>query len=516
MPNTHDETARLRLLLDLSRGFSSHLDLDSLLPVVLKRSKEVLQAEAFSLLLIDETAQEFYFPATSSLSLGVDEQLRDLRFPLNEGIAGEVLRTGRSQKILDPAHDPHFYSGVDTATGLQTRSLLAAPLRTHEGIVGVAEAVNSLEGSFDDDDLAFLDTLAHSIGVAILNARAMDQIRLREGRLEREVVGLRRERGAKDLFPEVVGNSPALRHVLSLMMSAVDSSISVLLEGETGTGKEVVARAIHGRGSRAKGSFVPLNCGALPAELLESELFGFARGAFTNANHDKAGLFEVADGGTLFLDEVGEMPLNLQVKLLRVLQEGELRRLGETHSRRVDVRVISATHRNLADEIEKGTFREDLYYRLRVFPISIPPLRERKEDIAHLSDVALDRIRSRLDRDVGALTNEALERLMAYDWPGNVRELENELERAVALTAAGTPIEGSRLSDRLDALPASDRAETPVGEAGSLREARLAFERQFIKAALERNDDNATRAARELGISRQMVHKKIRDWELRS
>lgn len=516
MTKTHDETARLRLLLDLSRGFSSHLDLETLLPLVLERSKGLLRAEAFSILLLDPESREFYFPATSSLSPGIDEQLRGLRFPADEGIAGEVLRNGEALSIANPSTDSRFYSGVDSATGIRTRNLMAAPLRTHEGIVGVAEVINSVGEPFGDDDLAFLDTLAHSIGIAVLNANVMGGLRQHQVRLERELSGLRRERVPGDLFPEVVGNSPAFRRVLSLMVSAVDSSISVLLEGETGAGKEVVARAIHGQSSRAKGSFVPLNCGALPSELLESELFGFSRGAFTNADRDKAGLFEVAHEGTLFLDEIGEMPPDLQVKLLRVLQEGELRRLGETQSRRVDVRVISATHRDLAEEVEKGNFREDLYYRIRVFPIRVPPLRERLEDLPHLANASLERIRARLERKVGSLSADALKRMVGHHWPGNVRELENELERAVALTPPGAPIEAASLSDRLEPDSAAPAHAVEIPSGGTLREARSAFERHFVKSALERNAGNATRTAQELGISRQMLHKKIRDWNLRS
>lgn len=515
MSAPHDETTRMRLLMDLSHGFSSHLDLETLLPVVLQRSKEVLRAEAFSILLLDTSTHEFYFPATSSLNPGIDDQLRGLRFPSDQGIAGDVLRTGQALSIADPANDPRFYSEIDNTTGVQTRNLMAAPLRTSEGTVGVAEVINSVSGGFSEDDLVFFDTLAHSIGVAVLNASVMGRLRRKQDRLERELSGLRRERMPADLFPEVVGNGPALRRVLSLMTSAADSSISVLLEGETGVGKEVAARAIHGRSSRANGNFVPVSCGAIPGELLESELFGFTRGAFTNATRDKAGLFEVADGGTLFLDEIGEMPPDLQVKLLRILQEGELRRLGETRSRKIDVRVISATHRDLSEEVEKGRFREDLYYRIRVFPILIPPLRERKEDIPSLANVILERIGARLERKVGTLGPTALDRMVAYDWPGNIRELENELERAIALTPSGAPIEASTLSDRVGSDVSSNPSPIDLPAEGTLREARITFECQFVKAALQRNAGNATRTARELGISRQMLHKKIRDWNLK-
>ncbi|MFP8875295.1 MAG: sigma-54 dependent transcriptional regulator, partial [Myxococcota bacterium] len=318
--------------------------------------------------------------------------------------------------------------------------------------------------------------------------------------------------------PQITGNSQALRRVLSLMESAVDSAITVLLEGETGVGKEIIASAIHANSPRAKAPFVTVNCGALPGPLLESELFGFARGAFTGATREKPGLFEAADRGTLFLDEIGDTPPELQVKLLRVLQEGELRRLGETRSRRVDVRVISATNRDLEAEVSANNFREDLFYRLSVFPIRVPPLRERREDIPLLTTVLLERISKRLQRPVGSLTARALDHLTRHQWPGNIRELENELERAVALTAPSMVISHECLSDRVLTAAAGSRLAGATSKSeprGNLKAARQAFEREFVATVLDQHGGNATRAARELGISRQMLQRKIRDWDLR-
>ena len=289
-------------------------------------------------------------------------------------------------------------------------------------------------------------------------------------------------------------------------------------EGETGVGKEVIANAIHAKSPRSDAPFVTVNCGALPAALLESELFGFARGAFTGATRDKLGLFEVADRGTLFLDEIGDTPPELQVKLLRVLQEGELRRLGETQSRHIDVRIISATNRDLEAEVRANHFREDLFYRLSVFPIRVPALRERREDIPVLTSVLLQRIAERLERNVGALTAQALDHLIQHDWPGNIRELENELERAVALTSRDSAITHESLSERV--LRSAAHPGTPTrGSAvrsSNLKQARHAFEREFVATVLEQHRGNATRAAQELGISRQMLQRKIRDWDLRN
>ena len=514
-----DETQRLALLLDLSRGFNRHLDLDTLLPLVLRRCMEVLHAEGCSLLLLDEETNEFYFPATSSVSEGVAARLRGVRFPADKGIAGEALRTGKAIRVSDAGSDDRFYPGVDAATGERTAELLCAPLRSHDGVLGVLEVINRIGGSFDNDDLEFLDALANSVAIAVENAHHMGALRHSANQLEQEVTGLRRERVHNNLFPQITGNSAALQRVLSLMQSAVDSSIAVLLEGETGVGKEVIANAIHAKSPRAGAPFVTVNCGALPAALLESELFGFARGAFTGATRDKLGLFEVADRGTLFLDEIGDTPPELQVKLLRVLQEGELRRLGETQSRHVDVRVISATNRDLEAEVRANHFREDLFYRLSVFPIRVPALRERREDIPVLTSVLLQRIAERLERNVGALTAQALDHLVQHDWPGNIRELENELERAVALTSRDSAITHENLSERVlrsaEHHPGT-RTRGSAARGSNLKQARHAFEREFVATVLEQHRGNATRAAQELGISRQMLQRKIRDWDLRN
>jgi transcriptional regulator with PAS, ATPase and Fis domain len=279
----------------------------------------------------------------------------------------------------------------------------------------------------------------------------------------------------------------------------------------------LVARAIHSHGERQDAPLVALNCGAMPASLLESELFGFARGAFTGAERDKRGLFEAADKGTLFLDEINAMPLDQQAKLLRVIQEGEFRRLGETVSRKVDVRIISASNAPLAEEVEEKRFREDLYYRLNVFPIEVPPLRERADDIPLLATAILRRISERTKKKIKAIDADVLEILIHYAWPGNVRELENELERGVALAASGTSIGRDCLSPRIVELSKSDPAPGSgfSHQRGSLREARQEFERQFLVSVLRLHSGNATKAAKELGISRQMLQKKIKDWDLR-
>jgi two-component system, NtrC family, response regulator AtoC len=286
----------------------------------------------------------------------------------------------------------------------------------------------------------------------------------------------------------------------------------VLIGGESGTGKELIARALHYEGVRKGKPFVAVNCAAIPENLLESELFGHVKGAFTDASADKRGLFEEADGGTLFLDEIGEMPLSLQVKLLRVLQEEEIKRVGGMTTKKIDVRVISATSRNLEDDVASGRFREDLYFRLNVFTISLPPLRERLDDLPLLADHFLDRFSARFGKSVRSVSPEALQLLMGYSWPGNVRELENLLERGVIL-AEGETLTAGLLPVRLTGADQGLQFHLPEGTL-SLKQAGAAMERDFIVRALESTGGNRTHAARVLEISLRSLLYKIKEYGL--
>jgi len=300
----------------------------------------------------------------------------------------------------------------------------------------------------------------------------------------------------------LVASSPAMRSSLELVAKAQSSHATALILGETGTGKEVIARLIHDGGLRAQGAFVGINCAAFPETLLESELFGYERGAFTGANRTKRGLFEVASGGSLFLDEIGETSLGFQVKLLRVLQEGMIRPLGSTREIKVDVRILAATNKPLLQEVEMGHFRQDLYYRLHVFPIELPPLRSRIEDVVPLAELFLSRFGSSLRR----ITPDAARLLEMHPWPGNVRELENEIARIVAHAEAGSEVTARMLSPQLqghaDGLPHGSDGET-------LRAARARFERWFIRNALRRHNGRKVATARSLGITRECLYKKL-------
>lgn len=507
-------TERLSLLFDLTRMFSEQIELDELLPLVMEKTKEALRAENCSLLLLDETRQQLFFPVISDIDPEVGEHLREVTFPADRGIAGWVVQHGKSTLVPDVARDERFYPDVDRRTGVRTRDLLYAPLRTRYGVIGVISLRNKREGVFDVEDLNFLDALVGPVAIAIENARLYLQVKQSEAKLKQEVATLARERVRQDRFPEIVGNGPASSHLFAKMESAIGPSFPVLIEGETGTGKELIAKALHYNGPRKDQRFVPVNCGAIPDDLVESELFGHKKGSFSGATVDKPGLFEVADGGTIFLDEIAETPLHIQVKLLRVLQEGKIRRLGETHERNIDVRVISATNKNLTEEVQQHRFREDLYYRINVFPIEVPPLRERREDIPLLVSHFIRKCSVKQVKRVDEIEKKALELLSQYSWPGNIRELENEVERAVALTPDGQAIASEQLSDRL-LHQKSLRVPFP-SEDLLLEDARNAFEKAYIEEMLSKYLGNAKRTAEQLGITRQHLHNLIRKYGLRT
>jgi two-component system response regulator AtoC len=331
--------------------------------------------------------------------------------------------------------------------------------------------------------------------------------------LRREVTRLREEVNISRRYREIIAKSPAMTRALEVAAKVARHRSPVMITGESGTGKELVARMIHEESDRAKGAFVPVNCGAIPENLLESELFGYMRGAFTGAEREKPGLFEIASGGTLLLDEIGEMPTTLQVKLLRVLQEGEVRRLGDTRAREVDVRLISATNRDLEEETRAGTFRRDLYYRIAVVPIHLIPLRQRRDEVPLLVQHFIDGYNRKLKLDIKGIDPDAMRLLLEYHWHGNVRELENTIERAMVLadgpriTVADLPPHITTPVLALDGPELSDD-ELSVKKHGALLEKRL------IKQALSRTGGNRTRAADLLELSSRALLYKIREYGL--
>ena len=405
------DSARFKLLYDLGCGFAARTDLKDLLPFIMEKCRDVLNAEGASLLFLDRDRDEFYFPFVSGSDYDATSKLANLRFPADQGVAGAALSSGRSLTVDDAQKDVRHYHRADQATGFVTRNLIATPLISPGGPVGVIEVINRRgQGTFTEEDVHFLEALAGSITIAIENARFYEQIKESEAKLRTQMGALRRDLARHDNFSEMIGSAPAMAEVFQLMEAAAGSSITVLIQGETGVGKELVARGIHQASARADGPFLAINCAAMPEHLLESELFGHRRGSFTGALRDNPGLFRAASGGTVFLDEVGDMPLAMQAKLLRVLEEEEVVPVGESFPIRVDVRVLSATNRDLRAAIKAGTFREDLYYRLAVFPIRVPPLRERRTDVPLLIQRFLKLVASGIVRIFPASTTQPSER----------------------------------------------------------------------------------------------------------
>jgi two-component system response regulator AtoC len=330
--------------------------------------------------------------------------------------------------------------------------------------------------------------------------------------LRRENRALREEIRKEHQFEQILAKSQAMQEIFRTIAKIADFKTTVLISGESGTGKELVARALHRRSTRRGGSFVAVNCGAIPENLLESELFGHKKGAFTDANSDRRGLFEEADGGTLFLDEIGELPISLQVKLLRVLQDETIRRVGESRDVKVDVRIVAATHRDLTAEVKAGRFREDLFYRLNVLPIVVPPLRSRREDIALLVDHFVARNNSRLGTSIRGVDTEARRILVEYAWPGNVRELENTIERAMVL-AEGDLLLAADLPERIREVRDPVQVQLASGEL-SIKKTTRVIEETLIRRALQKTKGNRTRAAEVLELSHRALLYKIKDYKI--
>jgi transcriptional regulator with GAF, ATPase, and Fis domain len=389
----------------------------------------------------------------------------------------------------------------------QILSMLAVPMWRGDEIIGLIQADNRRSaGMFVESDLEVALLLGSQAALAIDNATLFQRLKVAEEKARGENVYLKR-REQKVRFENIIGESPAMKSVLAQLEKVVDTRATVCVEGETGTGKELIASGVHYQSSRRDKMFVAQNCAAMPENLLESELFGHKRGAFTSADADKKGLFEIADGGTLFLDEMGEMPLSLQAKLLRVLQEGTIRPVGATSEKQVDVRIICATNRDLAAEVEQGRFRQDLYYRLMVFPVRLPPLRERREDIPLLAAHFLKRYAAEYRVELPGFTQDALDGLAGYGWPGNIRELENEVQRLVIQAEPGHWIEITDLSPRLRKVEGTVTRIAP--KQGTLKEMMEQVERWLITEALREHGNNKTKTAVTLGITREGLHKKL-------
>jgi Nif-specific regulatory protein len=525
---THDED-RSAIIHELANAFAQRTNLDELIPYVAERLRETLPANGVSLLLLDEPRNELQFAYVAEDDADARRRLPGVRMPADAGVAGAVLRTRTPELIADAQDDNRHYPGVDRKTGKSTGSMLAVPLIVGERRIGVVEAVRrSGEPSFTAEDMEIMEELRSPIAIALNNAGRFGEIKELADKLRAQVGALRRDLARHDRFSEIIAHSPAMLDMFDLMEAAARSSISVLIQGETGAGKELVARAIHRTSERADGPFMALNCAAIPDGLLESELFGVRRGAFTGALEDKLGLFRAASGGVLFLDEIGDMPMAMQAKLLRAIEELEVTAVGDTRPHKIDVRLLSATNHDLQAAIDDHSFREDLFYRLAALTIRVPPLRHRREDIPLLTALFREGAATQQRKRIAGLEPEVMELLTRAEWPGNVRQLQNEIERAVAVAREGDMIAVRHLSPELVAsvrrlaVPTEHVANGPSAMPNSVPSQTLplavavnGFERNYIATALAAHNHNVSRTAIALKISRITLQKKMKEYSLR-
>ncbi len=490
---------RLSLLLDINQSLVSTLDQSELFRAISNQCRGALQCDYVSLSLPDgeDGALRFYaldFPKSKGFLQ--EEKL----LPIEGTPSGQAFRTGtpvtldrQGMSQLDPAINPAVAEGISTGCFL--------PLVSRNRVLGTLNVGRLDDHPFSEDEVEFLCRIASQVAIAVENAAAFRQIADLKEKLAGEKLYLEDEIRTEHNFEEIVGESAALKKVLRLVETVASTPSTVLIQGETGTGKELIARAIHNLSSRRDRTFVKLNCAAIPLGLLESELFGHEKGAFTGAVTQKIGRFELAHQGTLFLDEIGDIPLELQAKLLRVLQEQEFERLGGTRTIRVDVRLIVATNRDLARMVAERQFREDLFYRLNVFPVTLPPLRERAEDIPRLVRYFVQQFSRRANKRIETIPTETMETLVHWPWPGNIRELQNVIERAVILTT------GSALQ-----IPLSEFRPTVPGNGGAIGPL-VAVERDHIMRAIREARGvigGSLGAAALLGMKRTTLQAKMR------
>jgi len=506
---------RLQLLLDLTNRVVSNLNLRDVLREISAQVRRVMHCDGAGIALPspEDGRLRIYaldYPGPQAPVEEGFEPPADDKTP-----AVRAFRTG----------EPVIQSDEELQEGAREvgiRSLAHVPMTGHGGIVGVLSLGTRREGALLQDDLPFLTQVARQVAIAIENARTFGEVSDQKNKLALEKLYLENELRSELKFEEIVGKSEALRRVLEQIETVAPTDSTVLIYGETGSGKELIARAVHNLSARKSGAFVKLNCAAIPTGLLESELFGHEKGAFTGAITQRMGRFELANRGTMFLDEIGEIPLELQPKLLRVLQEREFERLGSTRTLRTDARLIAATNRDLEALVREQKFRSDLYYRLNVFPVRVPALRERPEDIPLLVRHFVQQYSRQLGKTIDAIPGETMSALARYPWPGNIRELQNVIERAVILTAG--PVLAVRSEDLRPpnqayvSSPVAARDGVAASPAGNIREALEEAERQQILAALEKSRwvvAGPDGAAARLGLKRSTLQSRMQKLGIR-
>ena len=511
-----EKIGQLSALYGISRSLNHISDIDELLSFILGRTKELLGVEGVSIMFYDHEKDELYFPIAATEKERVGKWLKRIRFPSNFGVAGYVFHENRSTIVPDVNLDDRFYREVDDITGFATKSVMCVPLQSNNRVLGIIEAVNKKDGEFVQEHQRLLEGVAGDMAISIEKANLYQDLQKAEAKLRRQNAVLRQSVSQKYSFGSIIGISSKMMDMVKKAKQVALTDSTVLIYGETGSGKELLAQAIHYSSPRAPENFVPINCGAIPENLLESELFGHERGAFTSAISQRIGRFEEANGGTLLLDEIGDMPLDLQVRLLRVLQEGAIQRLGSNQEIHVDVRVIAATHGDLMKLVADGRFRQDLYYRLKVVELDIPPLRERKRDIPLLVSHFIRYYSEKLGKEIEDIDDAALDLLCRHHYPGNIRELQHIVESAAILCRDRT-ITVDVLPKETQTLATQENAVTPFiadpitiprnnAELKTAKaEAQQKIELLFLTELLYNAKGNISEAAREAGMNRSWL-----------
>jgi Nif-specific regulatory protein len=497
----------LGLIHDIAEALDNGGTLEEALAPALERMATYLRLERGTLTLFRRDQGEVLVEMAYGLS---PEQVEKGKYRVGEGITGRVAASGKPVLVPRVVDEPEFLNRTDSREALEDLAFLCVPVLRQGRVVGTLAADRrTADGAVLEEHLHVLETISFMIAetaaihLLVQETEGEDAARLRDDNAR-----LRAELAEMGRSASMVGNTPPMRRLYGMIARVAPTNTTVLILGESGVGKERVADAVHANSRRAKGPMVKFNCGALPESMVESELFGHTKGAFTGAVADRKGRFEMADGGTVFLDEVGELSLSIQVKLLRVLQEREVEPLGSGRPIKVDVRIVAATNRDLAAMVKDGRFREDLYYRLAVFPIQVPALRNRKSDIPALVDHFVEQFSREHEKKAVRISTPAIDMLVQHHWPGNVRELSNVIERAVLLCEDGV-IRGYHLPPTL---------QTPVsGEtalAGGMQTALDSLEREYILEALKAAKGNVAAAARHLGVTERKLGLRIRKHRL--
>ncbi|MDR1362989.1 MAG: sigma 54-interacting transcriptional regulator [Spirochaetaceae bacterium] len=499
---TYVDPDKFRTLIETGALINSdHSGIHDLLTIIVESAGRLCGAVSACLLLADETRGRLFF----EVAIGFSENMRleKQSIAIGEGIAGWVARYNKSLIINDADNSERRLAAIFEQSDFPAKTIIAVPMLVKEHCVGVLEVINKENGvQFSSEDLEWLEIFANQAALALQHAKNYEKI-------QDESAILREQLETSGAFHTLISKSAVMQEKLAVIdrLAATDSAVLIL--GESGSGKELAAEQIHLRSPRRTGPFVRVNCAALPSGLAESELFGHVKGAFTGAVNTRMGRFEAADGGTIFFDEIGDMPLDLQAKLLRVIQQKTFEKVGSTTPQTADARILAATNKNIEKLVAEEKFRSDLYYRLNVLPIYVPPLRQRREDIPELARFFLENCMRDMKKRFEGFSDEAMQSLIAHSWPGNVRELENCVQRG-CVTAAGSVITKADLFPGAETIFSASGADA----AQSFKTAMNAFKAHFIKKTLKEHNWNQTETARALDIQRTYLAKMIRDFSI--